>query len=458
MKKEWRKTMRKKIISTLLCVTMVSLIFAGCGAKNNKKTKETASGKVYFLNFKPEIADAYVELMKEYTKETNVEAKVLTVADNQYESTLKVEMAKSDAPTIFTINGYVGYDVWKDRCENLKDTKFYSLLSDKKMAIVDGDGVYAIPLMQESYGIICNKKIFNAYFGLEERDDDTGCNAIEDINSFEKLKAVTEDMQDHKEELGIDGAFSEIALNSTNNWRITNHLFCMPLYYEYNDAGVEDKEEIQFSYADKYKNMLDLYLDNSVLPREEAESGTVEGSMAEFTTGKSAMVQNGTWSWGEQISVEGSVISPDDLYYMPIYIGANGEEKQGLCTGTENYIAINSKASKEDIKASEDFLEWLYTSDKGKEFVSTHFGVAPFEGFDNQKASESNPLVKLALEDSKNPDTVTVDWVFNTIPSQNWKDALGTDLLSYALGKTDWNTVVNNAKQNWISEKMQAEQ
>ncbi len=449
---------KRKLISIVLCMTTVAMIFAGCSSKKNKDSKNTAKGKVYFLNFKPEIAEYYEELMKKYTDETGVEAKVVTAADNQYESTLSVEMAKTDAPTIFTINGYVGYDKWKDSCEDLSNTKFYSMLKDKSQALTVGDGVYAIPLMQETYGLICNKQIFAAYFGLEGRSTDTGCDSIEDINNYNELKAVVEDMQAHKEELGLEGVFSMPALNSSNNWRITNHLFNIPLSYEYHDAGLADKEEIQFTYAEQMKNILDLYLNNSVEPREDAANGTVAESMAEFATGKVAIAQNGTWAWGEQINIEGSVISPEDLYYMPIYTGVAGEEKQGLCTGTENYVCVNSNASADDIKASEDFLEWLYTSDTGKEFVLSHYGIAPFDGIDNDKIAESNPLVKLALEDVDNADTENVDWVLTTIPSQNWKDVFGADLLGYAQGTTEWDTVVNNAKQNWASEKAQAEQ
>ena len=48
---------------------------------------------------------------------------------------------------------------------------------------------------------------------------------------------------------------------------------------------------------------------------------------------------------------------------LPIYIGADGEENQGLCTGTENYWCVNAKASEADIKATEDFVAWLSTAD-----------------------------------------------------------------------------------------------
>ena len=449
---------KKKLLSFVLCMTTAAMIFAGCSSKKNKDAKDTAKGKVYFLNFKPEIAEYYEDLMKKYTQETGVEAKVVTAADNQYDATLSVEMAKTDAPTIFTVNGYMGYDRWKDSCADLKDTKFYSLLNDKDQALVDGDGVYAIPLMEETYGIICNRQIFAAYFGLEERSTETGCDAIEDINNYDKLKAVVEDMQAHKEELAIDGVFSMPALNATSNWRFTNHLVNVPVNYEYHDAGLADKEEIQFSYAPQMKNIVDLYLDNSVDVRENSANGSVEDAMAEFATGKVAMVQNGTWAWGEQIHVDGSVVSAEDLYFMPIYTGIAGEEKQGLCTGTENYVCVNANASKDDIKASEDFLEWLYTSETGKSFVLAHYGIAPFDGIDNDKIADSNPLVKLALEDINNSDTNNVAWSLTTVPSQNWKDAFGADLLGYAQGSVEWDTVVNNAKQNWASEKAQAEQ
>ncbi len=141
---------------------------------------------------------------------------------------------------------------------------------------------------------------------------------------------------------------------------------------------------------------------------------------------------------------------------MAIYTGAEGEEKQCLCTGTENFVCVNSQASADDKAASEFFLKWLYSSETGMKFVSESYGVAPFTGFDNSKAADANPLVKLALDDVNNSDTTTVTWVTVTTPSQDWKDALGENLLSYAEGGMDWKDVVSQAKDKWASEKAAA--
>jgi raffinose/stachyose/melibiose transport system substrate-binding protein len=469
--------MRKKLLSVALCVAMAATTFVGCGSEDKKEettktpaadnnesqagenesdapSADATSGKVYFLNFKPEIADQYTELMKKFTEETGIESKVVTAANGEYESTLKVEMAKSDAPTLFTINGPVGYASWKDYCADMKDTEFYSKLSDKGMAITEGEGVYGVPLCVETYGLICNKKIFSAYFATEGIAD-TGCTKIEDINTFAKLKAVVEDMQAKKDTLGIKGVFSRVALDSANNWRITNHLFCLPLYYEYQKDGVSDKAELAFSFNKEFKNIFDLYLDCATVSKDQASTGSVDDSMSEFALGEAAIAQNGVWAWG-QINKDGSKVTADDLYYMPIYTGAEGEEAQGLCTGTENFVSINSQASEEDQAASAEFLKWLYTSETGKTFVSTNYGVAPFEGFDNASAAEANPLVALAVADTANTATKAVTWVTVTTPSQDWKDNFGAQLLKYAEGTMEWDAVVADAVDKWKSEKAAA--
>lgn len=444
--------MRKKLLSVALCVAMAATALVGCGSSEGKKDEGTKEGKVYFLNFKPEIADEYEALMEAYTKETGVEAKVVTAAKNQYESTLRSELDKEEAPTLFTINGPMGYNTWKQYCMEMSDTEFYDLLNDKSMVVTGDDGgVYGIGLMMETYGLICNRAIFANYFQLEGRAD-TGCDTIEDINTFAELKAVADDMQAHKSELGIDGVFSQVALASGENWRITNHLFDLPLYYEYTTDGVSDKTEISFSYANEYKNILDLYLTDSTVEKSLAGNGTVDDSMTEFAMGKAAIAQNGNWAWS-QINIEGSVVGGDDLYYMPIYTGVEGEESQGLCTGTENFVTINAEASEADQKAAADFLKWLYTSETGMAFVSTNYGVAPFKGFDNSAAAAENPLTAFMILDSENSETKTVTWATVTTPSQDWKDALGSNLKAYAEGTTDWDTVVSDAIAKWKVEK-----
>ncbi len=59
--------------------------------------------------------------------------------------------------------------------------------------------------------------------------------------------------------------------------------------------------------------------------------------------------------------------------------------------GTENYFAINSSIRSKNRKPSIAFVEWLFTSDKGKDYVTNQLGfIAPFNTFkDDEKPADS---------------------------------------------------------------------
>ena len=148
----------KKLVAAGVVMSIFAGSLVGCGGRSEEGNGGNST-QIYFLNFKPEIA-------KDYEKETGVKVKVETAASGDYEQTLKSEMAKSEAPTIFQINGPVGYNNWKNYCLDLKDTDLYSHLSDKSLAVTDGDGVYGIPYAVEGYVIIYNQEIIDKYISL----------------------------------------------------------------------------------------------------------------------------------------------------------------------------------------------------------------------------------------------------------------------------------------------------
>lgn len=135
---------------------------------------EEAKGSVYYLNFKPEQATQWEDLAKVYTEQTGVEVNVLTAASGTYESTLKSEMAKDEVPTLFQVNGPVGLATWKDYCLDLKDSDVYSHLKSDDFALKDGDSVYGLAYVIETYGIIYNKALLADYL-CTGRSSDQGC-------------------------------------------------------------------------------------------------------------------------------------------------------------------------------------------------------------------------------------------------------------------------------------------
>ena len=339
---------------------------------------------------------------------------------------------------------------WSKSTADLTDATFTKELNDSIDPLTGDDGkIRAVPFAVEGYGILYNEEIFDKYCAMEGAK----VSSPEEIKDFATLKKVSEDMQANKKELGIDGAFASTSLASGEAWRWQTHLANIPIHYELQDLGVDDSDNLQFTYNKEYKNLFDLYLNNSTVEKTLAPSKSVSDSMAEFAQGKAAMVQNGNWAWGQISEVSGNVIKEDKLKFLPMYTGMPEDSKQGLSVGTENYLAVNQKASEEDQKATIDFVNWLYTTDKGKEYVVNELGfIAPFKTFSKDDIPD-DPLAKQIADAMDNPDLESVPWDFQTFPSQQFKNDFGQDLAQYASGKTGWDEVVRNFVDNWAAEK-----
>ena len=448
----------KKIISVALSFILLISIFTGCKKdENNDINNQTNTQKITtirFLNFKPEVANVYDEIAKVYEQEKGVKVIVETAASGNYEQTLTAKMGTDEAPTLFQINGPKGYANWKNYCADLSDSELYKHLTDKDLAVTVDGKVYGIPYVVEGYGIIYNKEITDKYFKLDNKV--TKLNSMEEIKSFSALKEVVEDMQKNAEKLGIKGVFATTSLKTGEDWRWHTHLANIPVYYEFDKKNIDlsgnETSKIDFEFSENFKNIFDLYVNNSVVDKKILGSKVVDESMAEFALGQCAMVQNGNWAWNQIKDIKGNTVKSENIKYLPIYMGIENEENQGLCIGTENFFAINAKSSEEEQKATEDLIYWLFSSEKGKDFVINKLDlITPFDTF-SEKEVPNDPLAQEVVKWMNKENINNIPWNFTIFPSQTFKNDFGSALLQYAQGTKSWDDVKTTFVNRWKSE------
>ena len=396
----------KKTLSLTLAAAMTAGLLVGCGggaassstpaassdAVASSEAAPAAAGKVYYLNFKPEQDEAWQKLAAKYTEETGVPVTVVTAASGQYETTLMSEMAKSDAPTLFQVNGPVGLASWKDYCYDLSGTPFAGELTSDTYSLKDGDATLGIGYVIESYGLITNKTL------LEK----AGYKA-EDIKSFDDLKKVAEDITARKDELGF-AAFTSAGMDGSSDWRFKTHLANLPIYFEYQADGISSTDAIKGTYLDNYKNIFDLYINNSTCDPAELAGKTGDDSRNEFLNNEAVFFQNGSWEYNNLVG--------------------------------------------EDIQATLDFMYWCVTSEEGTTAMANDMGfVIPFK-----KAVESPNLFVKVDNAMTAAGKTPVAWNFSTMPSENWKNGVGSALTAYAAGTGTWDAVVTAFVDGWATE------
>ena len=439
----------KKFLALLLTVAMV-FAMAACSAPAADETKpaeegtetpaeETseqpaASGSVYYLNFKPEADAAWQELAKKYTELTGVPVKVVTAASGDYQTTLTSEMDKSEAPTLFQCGNQGALNTWGEYCLDLKDTDFYKEMTTDDFNLFGENGeVLAAGYCYEAFGIIVNKAL------LEKAG-----HSIDEITNFDTLKAVADDIHARAAELGFD-AFSSSGLDGSSSWRFSGHLANMPLFYEFRDDNVTAQPAtITGKYLDNYKAIWDLYTTDTATTGADLITATGDMSSGEFKEGKAVFYQNGTWEYAGLVEAG---LKPEDLAMIPIYCGVEGEEKAGLCCGTENCWSVNKEASPENIQATLNFMKWVVTSEEGTTMMAEQFGPCPFK---SAKAPEN--VFFAQANDYIAKGNYVVTWAFNYTPAvEDWRAGVVDALSKYVAGGS-WDDVKTAFVDGWAAQ------
>ena len=413
----------KKLIALLLVLVM-AIGLTACGNKPAAEEK----GSVYYLNFKPEFDEALQGLAKTYTEKTGIEVKVVTAASGTYSDTLNSNI---EDVTIFNIGNQAALADWDEYAMDLNGTAIAAELNTNDFNLYNEAGeLKALGNCYESFGIIVNTKLL-AEAGY----------SLADIYNFETLKAVAEDIHARSAELGFD-AFSAAGLDGSSSWRFSGHLATLPLHYE----GVKSNvATITGEKLDLFKNVWDLYINNSAADATSLSSSTGDESKAQFVEGKAVFYQNGTWEYAGLIEAG---MTDDQLAMIPIYCGADTDKNAALCSGTENCWAVNAKASEADQKASIDFLTWLVTdADAAKVFVD-QLGAVPFKNCpasSNKFVADGNAMLAAGK--------TSISWAFNYTPNvEAWRATVVTALAAYSAGTGNWDAVKTAVVDGWAYE------
>lgn len=432
--------MRKSIkaLAVLGVLTMSVSGLAACGGSQASADK----GHVYYLSAKPEQQDEFKDLAKQFTKDTGIPVDVSVASSGTYEQSLKSELAKSNAPTMFDVDNN-DFQNWSGYYNDMSKTGIYKDLKNQDFALKLDNKVIAVPYVMERYGIIYNKSLMKQYFSA----DWSSIKSIEEIDNFKALKTVADEIQDHKDALGVKGAFSSAGFDSSSSKRFGDQLAHIPVYYEYRDQNTEEEPPtISGKYMDNFKNIFDLYLKDSTTKPSQLSSATMDDSNSEFSTKQAVFLQNGSWGYPQ---IKDQDVPDEDIGVLPIYMGVPGEEKQGL-TVSFMYFATNNKSSEKDKEATNQFLDYILNNDGARKIVTDDMGFeTPFKSYEKAGFKSKNPVQRANDAYAKAGD---YDTVIHPLPSAQWVASLSDAMLEYAQGTGDWAKVNTAFVDGWATE------
>ena len=341
--------------------------------------------------FKVEFKEQFESLVAQYEEENpDVTINVETVGGgNDYGATLKSKIASGNEPDIFNIGGPQDYEDHKDRIAPIEDSVAVDAALEGTLMQSQWKTRFTVSLQLEGYGLIYNKGIF----------EEAGINPDE-LTTMEDLQAAVDTLDGMKEELGLDAVF---AFPGKERWVYGNHSSSSFLAPEFNDSVIEafESDTVEFELSEELKNYIDMQVNYSEQPVLSLDySQQVE---ALYSMEKVAMIQQGNWAYPsiEQIAPEVA----ENSGIIPIPVG--GEAKMPV--GVPQYWVVNSGAEDNVQQASVDFLDWMYTSDAGKEAVLNDFNFIPaYKDYDTSQISD--PLSQEIYEYSEEGNTS--GWVF----------------------------------------------
>jgi len=123
------------------------------------------------------------------------------------------------------------------------------------------------------------------------------------------------------------------------------------------------------------------------------------------------------------------------------------------------YAAINGSLNEEEIQAAGEFLNWLFTSEKGMDFLANKLNVlAPYSSV-TENALPNNALSASAFEWLCKEGAAGPVVYGALTPGEEFREkVLGGGLLSYARGETEWDKFRTNLREGWAEHRAKVDE
>lgn len=394
--------LRKMFGILLVAVMILGMMLTGCGTKkeadnagadkagtnsSGEKADEGSSGqtkaadKIIIFQSKVEISDQLEKCAKAYTDETGVKVEVWGTTGDDYLQQLKIKLGNNQGPTVFSLAPGSESEQLKAYLTDLSDLSFISDIADNMANEVDGK-VVGIPYTMEGFGVVYNKSLIDAA-------------KVTDYNSFTQM------LKDQKA-AGING-FSL----SQESYFLIGHILNTPFalqadpgdYIKKLLAGeVKMQDTPEFVEFAKFMEAIRENTNNPLEVNYDTQTG-------DFATGKTASIHQGNWCYGMFKDYEVKF----DMGIMPLPISGNDK----IAVSVPNSWCVNSQASAGEIQAGKDFINWLYTSDTGKKYLTEEFGFIPV--LKSMKSTSLDPLSQAVADYAA--EGKTISWPMSQWPA-----------------------------------------
>lgn len=375
---------RTKVVSLAMATILgASLLMGGCGSAGETSDtasaggSETGAGKITIFQQKTEIYDQLKALAEDYEKETGVEVEVWQISGDDYYQNLKTYMSSESGPTLFSLSSTTEINEMADYLEDIGDLSFRDKINDDLIAKVD-DKIVGIPMTAEGFGLVYNKDLVS-----EDKINSTDALIAEIQNAVAAGKAGVGLSQEAYFLIGQ-------ILNTPFALQDDPVSFCQDVYSgKINIADVPEFQELG--------KIFEAIKTNQQNPLEVS----YDQNCGDFATGKTEMIHQGNWCY----SLFSSYEIDFEMGMAPLPIAGNDK----IAVGVPSVWCVNTDAADDEKQLAKDFLNWLYTSETGSDYLTNKFGFIPV--VDGMTAENLDPLSQ-SVSDAIASGNI-IPWTFN---------------------------------------------
>ncbi|PHS29891.1 MAG: sugar ABC transporter substrate-binding protein [Alkaliphilus sp.] len=434
------KTSKRRFVSFALVLILSAALFAGCAKDDDVVSTEPVEIEIF--QFKVEMAQDLEAAAREFEKAfPNVTVVIQTVGGgDDYGAALRAKFASGEEPVIFNIGGPQDVEDWKHKVADLSDEAWVELAHPGILSgVTVGNEIFGLPFNIEGYGFVYNKSILA----------DAGIDASKIVN-FKSLEAAVKQL-DAKIKAGdlknkypnLEAVFD---LPAKETWVTGLHTSNAIISQEF-ASSIEafEASDVKFTYGDALKALIDLQANFSPHADNKSRLNAVDYSTQVdmgLAIERVAIIQQGNWVFGGVNAIDENVAA--NLSFLPFPV--KGAVEDSIPVGVPMHWAVNKDSDPAQVEAAKNFLNWLYTSDTGKDFiVNKFFFIPPLKGYDDFPPAD--PLAKSIIEFAEAGRTMP--WVFMGYPSGWGMEILGNEIQKYLADEVSWDEVIKTSIDKW---------